>query len=233
MLREKPSLMSLRPNQESADTEDRGWSPWNVGTLATAAALFLLGVGGLMAVFPYSEPSGFDALFVTSPSVTPAAQPADAVKSATGQPESPTAASSVGAGIAGETPAPVSAEATEEPTEEPAVVLAASQQQSPVATIADIPTPTPTIEPTATPTEEPTAVPTATPTEVPTAEPTPTAKPEVEKIEDKPASGEHPRSDPKKPVTAFIDSENTGSQLNERDGGVTSPAQAVPPPPTN
>jgi hypothetical protein len=223
--------MRLRPNQESADAESQDWSPWNVGTLAAAVALFLLGVGGLLAVFPYSEPTGINALFVTSPSVTPAAKPAVAVKSATGNPESPTASSSV----AEDTPAPLPVEATEEAVEEatvaPPVVLAASQQQAPVATIADIPTPAPTAAPTEAPTEVPTPAPTATPTEEPTVEPTATAQPEV--ADDKPAPGEHPRSDPKKPVTAFIDNDNTGAQSSERQGGVSSAAQAVPPPPTN
>jgi hypothetical protein len=226
--------MTQQPAEDRVETEERGWSPWNVGSLAAAVALFLLGVGGLLAVFPYSEPVGFNALFVTSPSVTPAAKPAVAVKSATGEPASPEAASSF-------SPDPtigemVTSSATEEPTEaaaSPPAVFAASQDQAPVATVADLPDPTatPTTEPdpTATPTQQPTvAVPTPTPTEEPTPEPTAS-------VDDgeKPAPGEHPRSDPKKPVTAFIDDTNTGAQSNNRDGGVSTPAQAVPPPPTN
>lgn len=220
--------MTQEPAEERVETEDRGWSPWNVGSLAAAVALFLLGVIGLAAVFPYSEPVGFNALFVTSPSVTPAAKPAEAVKSSSGDAPAPAAETLA--------PAPTAAElaaATEEATEEPPpAVFAASQDQAPVATVADLPDPTatPTAEPTATPTEEPTAEPTAVPTEESTPAPEPTA--EIDEGE-KPAAGEHPRSDPKKPVTAFIDDANTGAQSNDRGGGVSSPAQAVPPPPTN
>lgn len=221
--------MTQQPSDDRVETEDRAWSPWNIGSLAAAFALFLLGVAGLMAVFPYSEPVGFNALFVTSPSVTPAARPAEAVKSATGEPGSPAAEAVV--------PDPTAEEfvaATEEPTEEaPPAVFAASQEQAPVATVSDLPDPTATpteVPPTPEPTPVPTEVP-ATPEPEPTEEPTPEPTPTVEG--DKPAPGEHPRSDPKKPVTAFIDETNTGAQSNERESGVTTPAQAVPPPPTN
>lgn len=189
-----------RDQHESGDEAER-----TAGPLVAAAALFLLGLGGLMVVIPYTAPDSRSEVFITSPSspqvlgASPEASEWVEEKSIRVE-----ALASREAAEARQTQVQDSdstpASWTNPPaTEEPASVFAASGGLSPLQQLTE-----PDLDPAPDPTATPTPTPTATETPEPTATPDVTETPDDgdgDEGDDAEDDGDDPGETPTEPAS--------------------------------